>query len=156
MAHSNASLKALTLIFAGLYLAITITAALVVIALELFLQISLDSSFVGAVAPTVAAMYAGTIYFNRVGQRPEPRFSWMAGLSFSLTSILLGMVLFLAIYLAGVFPELAGMLRNPTFVAILAGFLAVLSLILLVICRFCFSFGAGQAEKAKQKAQARG
>lgn len=156
MTHSNASLKTLTLIFAGLYLLISAAVFLLLVALEMFFQFSFDSSAMGAIIPTLSAMQVGTIYFNRTGQRPQRGFAWKAGFSFAMTSILLSVVLFIVVYLLGLFPELDDMLRDPAFIAILVGVLVVLFLLLLVLCRFSFGFGARQAQKVKEKMQARG
>ncbi|RJE84514.1 ABZJ_00895 family protein [Paracoccus onubensis] len=156
MTQSNASLKTLTLIFAGLYLLISVAVFLLLVALEMFFQFSFDSSAMGVVIPTLSAMQVGTMYFNRTGQRPQRGFAWKAGFSFALTSTLLGVAVFIAVYLLGLFPELDEMLREPASVAILAGILVVVSLLLSVLCRFSFGFGARQAQKVKEKMQARG
>lgn len=156
MEQSNVSLKTLNLIFAGLFVLFSAFAIILLVGLEMFFQFSFDSSAMGVIVPMLSAMQTGTIYFNRTGQRPQPAFAWKTGFCFTLTSLLISLAVFVAAYVFGLYPELDGMLNDPSFATILLVVLVVISLILWIICRFAFGMGARQAQKLKEKMQSRG
>ncbi|MBK4215542.1 ABZJ_00895 family protein [Paracoccus caeni] len=151
MTKADASLKSLTLHFAGLFILFTAVLIALLVALEVFLGFTMENNVMGLIIPIIVAMQIGTIYFNRTGQRPTPSFSWKAALSFATTSVVLSFVLIAVMYLLGLRPEIDALLAEPGSPPIILGVTAFLWLLLLLGCRFTFAAGAKQGQKLQEK-----
>lgn len=151
MNHSHISFSKLGLIFTGLYLLIAALALALVIALEVFFNYTFDSNFLAGLAPMLAAMQAGSIWFNRTGTRPSNGVAWKAALMFALIALAIGIIVALGLYQAGMLPELKDLWLYPDGKTILAVVLGVTTLLVLLLCRFGFGLGARQAAKLKEK-----
>jgi hypothetical protein len=143
------------LTYTAYYLGLALLVNIVLWAAETFANVVLQPSALAWLPPILAAMQAGQRYGMRTQSKPSGGYMWLASFGFVVVSFLLSIALIYAlviVYHVDISAmidavradfESAG-LSFGTMSAILAG----VALLLWVLLRFAFSFGAGTGIKA--------
>ena len=155
MSQSNITLGRLSLYYAGFYIGFSVLVMALIAVIEIYFQIGFDGNAMGIIIPYVSALQCGTIWFNRTGTRPARGLAWKVGLIFTVISVILSLAIAAASISLGAFPELAEIRNDPNAMPILAAVIVGVGAFLVVVCRFGFGMGARQAEKLKQKQDAK-
>jgi hypothetical protein len=145
------SLAKITLVYLGFYLGMAILLNAILWAAERFLGFTMEANAIGWLPLILGAMMAGQHYGAKVGGKPRQSYSWMAGLLFMLTSVLLSLGLLYVIALAMGYDVGALMTQAQAEVggdgALIAGIIGGVLLLIWVLQRFMFSMGAAQGAK---------
>jgi hypothetical protein len=154
------SLGKVTLVYIGYYLAIAVLMNLALWALERFAGFVIEANSVGWMPLIMGAMFAGQFYGKKVGAKPPQSFSWMAGLMFLLTSLMLSLAILYAVAVAmgldvgATIRELQAGAGEDT--ALVAGIIGGVLLVIWVALRIMFSTGAAGAVKQAARLAASG
>jgi F0F1-type ATP synthase assembly protein I len=150
MTTQNPSLGSSILVFTGAFILLAVIVNVVLWVLVTYAGMSSESGgALGWMPPIVGAMMAGQHYGKRVGAKPPQGRSWAAGFAFAIITMAFMALSFYIVFAAMSGPSdlsLQGLLDEMganLFFGVVAGFV----LLLWVLQRFTFSFGAGQAVK---------
>jgi hypothetical protein len=155
MQTNQPSLGYITLIYTGFYLGIAIAIHLALWALERFAGFAIQANSVGWMPLILGAMFAGQNYGTKTGAKPPQSYAWMAGLLFTLVSLVLSVaVIYVVAVAAGVdisatVAQMRAELGDDT--GLIAGILGGVVLLIWVLQRFIFSVGAVQGAKVAAK-----
>ena len=151
MQINQPSLGSVTLIYIAFYLGVAIVINIVLWAAEAFAGVTIQPGAVGWMPLILGAMMAGQSYGAKAGAKPSQGFAWMAGLIFTLVSLVLGVGLLYGVALALGLDIKGGIAQMQREIgddgALIAGILGGFVLLLWVLQRFIFSVGAGQGAK---------
>jgi hypothetical protein len=146
-------------LFAVIYLFLSALMVGLIYLIQSVSGVAMDGTSIGWIPTIVAAMMTGQNYAKKAMILPPKGFAWMAGLGFAVINVALfiGMV-FLVMSLSGphkatVLDELVDITSDgdlPIMLAVLAG----LILLLWVLLRFGFTFGAKQGIAQANKGKA--
>jgi hypothetical protein len=143
--------------YAWMFVLISVLIGAVLWALETYAAITIEGASVGWIPAIVTAMQVGQRYGRLAGIRPSGGYAWAAGFGFMVVNIVLGLgglaVAFTA--MGGTMPSYDEALRQsgisqddlPLFLGVVGGVL----LLMWVLLRFGFSFGARQGIKIAQR-----
>ncbi|MGL5010657.1 MAG: ABZJ_00895 family protein [Paracoccaceae bacterium] len=151
MQTNQPSLGSVTLIYIAFYIGIAVLINVVLWAAETFAGFKIEASAVGWMPLILGAMMAGQHYGAKAGAKPPQGYAWMAGLIFTIVSILLSvavlyvMALALGLDIPGSIAQLRAEAGDDA--ALIAGILGGVLLLIWVLQRFIFSVGAGQGAK---------
>jgi hypothetical protein len=158
MAANPPSVLSSILTYAWMFVALSVVVLAILWAVETFTGVVIEGSAVGWVPTIVTAMQVGQRYGKLAGTRPSGRYAWAAGLGFTLINIVLSAVALGVTVLAMGWsvPGLDEVMRRaglspgdmPVVFAILGGVV----LLMWVLLRFAFSFGARQGIRIAERA----
>ncbi|MGL4320596.1 MAG: ABZJ_00895 family protein [Paracoccaceae bacterium] len=160
MQANQPSLGKVTLVYIGYYLAIAVFMNVALWALERFAGFVIEANSLGWLPLIIGAMFAGQFYGTKVGAKPPQSYSWMAGLLFMLTSIVLSVgVLYVIAVAMGL--DIGATIRELQAGAgedtgLVLGIIGGVMLLIWVIQRFMFSTGAAGAIKQAERLAAKG
>jgi hypothetical protein len=157
---SPPTLGATLLVFAAYYLGLAIVLNLILWALETYADFTMDTNAIGMLPLIIGAMQAGQRYGMQTGKKPPGGYSWVASLLFIIVSTVLGLALAYGLLAAqGLNPmellnaAIVGFQQEGISVGLMAGIIGGVMLLLWLLTRFAFGFGAGTGAKlaARQK-----
>jgi hypothetical protein len=149
------SMMSSVLTYTATYLGLAVLVNIVMWAAETFANVVMQPSSVAWLPPIIAAMQAGQRYGMRAQAKPSAGYSWLVSFWFVVVSFVLSMALMYILALAydvdirSMFnAAIADLQREGLSLGIIAGILGGVALLLWVLPRFAFSFGAGTGVKA--------
>jgi hypothetical protein len=145
------SLGRITLIYLGFYLGLAVLMNVILFAAEYFFGFVIEANAIGWLPLLIGAMMAGQSYGTNVGAKPPQSYSWMAGLLFMVTSVVISLLVLyvIAVALGYDVGALIAQARNEVGGdgVLVASIIGGLLLFIWVLQRFAFSMGAGQGAK---------
>jgi hypothetical protein len=145
------SVAASVMYYAGMVILLTVVLTAVLWALERFAGVVMQLGSVGWLPAIAGAMQTGRRYGLRMAARPTGGYAWCASLGFVIVNLILAAPVVwllmrqdgatMGMVLQDLLPQGIGL---PVVIAILAGIVLLLWLLL----RFSFAFGAGLGVKA--------
>ncbi len=160
MAPQQPSLVSSILVFTASFILLAVIVNVVLWVLITYAGMGSESgSALGWMPPIIGAMMAGQRYGKLAGAKPPQSYSWMAGFAFAvLTMALIALAYFVMFQLIQTGADMSfGALMDDMGLNLFLGVFGGLFVLMWVLQRFAFSFGAGQAVKlaamqaAKQK-----
>jgi hypothetical protein len=161
MTSNQPSLASTLLVFVAYYIGLAILLNVILWALETYGGFTMDTNAIGMLPLIIGAMQAGQRYGMQTGKKPRAGYSWVVSLLFVIVSTALGLALVYVIMVAeGLNPiellnaAIVGLQDEGISLGLGAGILGGIVLLLWLLTRFAFSFGAGTG--AKQAARQKG
>ena len=144
--------------YAWMFVLVSVLIGVILWALETYAAIIIEGTSVGWIPTIVTAMQVGQRYGKLAGVRPSGGHAWAAGLGFMVVNIVLGLgglaLAFLA--MGGTLPSYDDALRqsgiSQSDLPLLLGVVGGVLVLMWVLLRFAFSFGARQGIKMAERA----
>jgi hypothetical protein len=157
MQTNQPSLGYITLIYTGFHLGIAIAINLALWALERFAGFAIQANSVAWMPLILGAMFTGQNYGTKTGVKPPQSYAWMAGLLFTLVSLVLSVAVVYAVAVAvaegvdisATVAQMRAELGDDA--GLIAGIAGGFFLLIWVLHRFIFSVGAVQGAKVAAK-----
>ena len=155
MTNSEPGLGSSVLAYTGYYLGLAVLLNIVLWVSETYAGVVISSSAVGWMPPIMGAMAAGQRYGKLAGRKASGGYAWAASFGFLVVSVLLsvGLLAGFAVYLgidmmAEIKLAVKDLARDQISLIIIAPVLGGFLLLLWVLMRFGFNYGAGLSVKA--------
>ncbi len=155
MTQSQISLPRLGLYYLGIYVLMVAMVYAGLWAVEKYFSYTPGTNAMGLIVPVLAAMQVGTLWYNHTGTRPANGQAWAAAVMFVVITAVVSSLIATLAYRYGLLPELNELLAYDDAAMVFGIALAIAFVATLVLCRFGIWIGVRQAERLKQRMDAK-